>query len=241
MRKSKMAWLVFSVLLLMVANVFGGIEDFWRSADPCQKWIDWSAGDDALVIPALKNGLATHDLSPAEIIFLSAKENGANPVLMLAILEDQQCLVSIPVVIGTFEKRLFLAMGFAIDENGSTRYGGFFPQLVAASFQMLLGYQRETPFADFYERYFRGGSSKFNNLEIIYSWYVREFFEITGVSHSSSLNSQEVYIDFQGSEMNPMVIQMFLKKRGSVLNQRNLFRQLPVDDSVDYQSPQCEK
>lgn len=230
---------MFFCLILASTTNARNIQEYWRSADPCEKWQEWSEGEDHLVIPALQKGLASHILSPAETVFLSAKENGANPVLLLALLENQQNLISVPEVVDTFEKRLFFALGFALSEDSQTTpYGGFFPQLVATSFQLQLDYQRELTFSESYQKHFQ--KKDWENITLLYSWYAREFSELSGIWHDDDPNSMDVFIDFTGPEMNPFLIQIFLEKRGSALANRALFRKLPIDDSIDYSNPPCE-
>jgi hypothetical protein len=225
--------------LVLVGAVIAANNDDWRSADPCNLAEKWSTGKDQLVTPQFRRGLASHNLSPAQIIFLSGKiENKVNPVLLLAILEDQQRMVSVPPRINDeFERRLFYAMGFAIDAQVKTRYGGFFGQLVAASFELQLCHSRNMNLAEAYQTYFPGGS--LNGLKLVYAWYAWEFSKLTGVPHDGSIETLDVYVDFRGPEMTAATVQKFLEDRGSFLAQKNLFRQPPADDSIDYLNPAC--
>ena len=73
--------------------------------------------------------------SPARVIFLSAKENGINPVLLLAYLQKEQSLISsTPVDVQSVLNR---AVGYGAYESGDDPiYYGFLAQMTGLSWEL---------------------------------------------------------------------------------------------------------
>lgn len=234
--------LIKSVLAALFLIVFFqsyavGDDIRWRSADPCEKWRDWQEGEDHLIILALREGLASHALSPAQIIFLSARENKINPILLLAILEEQQGLVSLGAEeTDYFESRHFYVLRFDVID-GKSRYGGFFPQLVAATFELRLFWKRGWKLSAVYSEYFQGGN--FEKFRLLYDAYAKQISRLAGVKYKGYLDTPETYLDYRGQRITAEIIQLFLEERNSPLKDKKLFRRPPIDNSIDYGNPPC--
>ena len=225
----KICFVVFCVSFLLMGSVLQAEpwdNTKWRSADPCEKWRDWQKGPARVITPELRGGKASHSLSPAELVFYSAKENNINPVLLLAIMEDQQRLDSLPrQVENDFEGRLFFALNYAVCPvvNWAGFYGGFYPQLVASSYILWANWLYGVPLEEVYASSSFAGDPE--NLKRIYAEIVTEISAITGDWHYQPYPVESgYYLDFRGKKMKPAIIQKFLERTKSSLRDRKLFQ-----------------
>ena len=201
-----------------------------RSADPLGKSIEWTTGADALVTPELQNGNPAHNLSPAELIYYCAQENCINPVLVLALIENQD-LLSQSDRVGDFELRLYRACNL---ETVSGKYGGFFPQLVASTFQLWLDRTNSMNFAESYQNNFTGRYT-LTEFMAIYTNVSSQINQQTGLNYPTDPDpaTSEILDDFR--ELTIEQIQAFLASRpNTALKRTTLFREPALTDSVSY-------
>lgn len=212
-----------------------------RNADPCNAWArsGWQEGPDAVKTPQLRGGNASHSLSPAEIIYYSAVENSddptsadakyfVNPVLLLTYLENRD-LISKGKDFEDFEFRLLQACGYGGDKI--KKYHGFYPQLVASTYQWRAYQERSFPFEEAQVKYPFTGSEDFKQT---YAKYARLMNFISGTSFSEYPDSNGYYQDFFGV-ISIEQIQKFLEVTNSPLKEKDLFREQPVKNTViDY-------
>lgn len=108
--------------------------------DPERDGKSWSKHiGDAWSLDELKNDRPTIEkYSPAKIIYLSAKENNINPVILLAYLHKEQSLIekgqsSFP----DLQHILNRAVGYGMKESGDCpKYYGFLAQLTGLSYEI---------------------------------------------------------------------------------------------------------
>jgi hypothetical protein len=212
-----------------------------RNADPCNAWArpGWREGPDAVKTSQLQNGNASHSLSPAEIIYYSAIENSdnptsaeakyfVNPVLILTYLENRD-LISKGKDFEDFELRLLQASGYGGDKI--KKYHGFYPQLVASTYQWRAYQERNLPFEEAQVKYPFTGTEDFKQT---YTKYARLMNFIAGTSFSEYPDSNGYYRDFFGT-IGVKEIQKFLEVIDSPLKEKYLFRKQPVKNTViDY-------
>jgi hypothetical protein len=201
-----------------------------RSADWLHKSVEWSSGKDALVTEELRNGNPEHNLSPAELIYFCARENKINPVLLLALIENQD-LLSQGEGYGDFELRLSDACNY---DTGSGKYGGFFVQLVASSFQFWLDQSKGQSFRESYERNF---AKRFtlDEFMVIYARIVGEINQQFGMNYNTSPdpNTTDVFDDCQDLSIDQ--IQSYLDScPATALKRKHLFKEVPLTNSIPY-------
>jgi hypothetical protein len=227
-----------------------------RTADPCDAWArpGWQEGPGRVVTPELRNGNASHDLWPAELIYYSVIENSdvitpnsteeqgvvINPVLILVYLENQK-LLSQGKMYGDFELRLLRAVGYA---EYTTKYNGFYPQLVASTYQWRLFQERKQSFEEAQERYpfLSEDQSEDQSFQDAYADYAEVMNEIAGTNFELYPADQGYYQDFFGF-VGIEEVQRFLERLNSLLRE-DLFNQPPVFNTViDYSNMTgyCEK
>lgn len=193
-----------------------------RSADFQNAWQRLGRLD----LSEISNGKANH-LSPAEIIYYSAKENKINPVLLLAKLQDEQSLLTQGKNSGDFEWRLTRACGYGATDNGdikTTNYYGFFPQLVSTSLQFEKNrISFNGSFQGAYES-FTTGSGKHNGfVSNIYPPYAVKMNQIAGQSYASRPSDYGYFKDFRNISIDH--IQRFLESYSGALKEKDLFQQ----------------
>lgn len=215
-----------------------------RSADPCNAWKrpGWRDGPGAIITPELQDGNASHNLSPAEIIYYSVQENSSpdlgfviNPVLVLTYLENAELLRQ-GMFCGDFEYKLLKAVGYDKDR---IKYNGFYPQVVSSTYQWRLYQERRMSFSAAQKLY---PFLSINSFRAAYAKNARLMNQIAGTNFRVYPVSQGYYrdfFDFVGIGQ----IQEFLQRKKSPLQNWNLFRQRPVQGSeVDYSNTKayCE-
>lgn len=221
-----MAVLFLGLVLLISCGESGN--PIPRSADPCNAWArpGWMDGPEKVVTPELRDGNASHNLSPAEIIFYSVSENTIgeykiNPVLVLTYLESAD-LLSQGKDYGDFEFRLLTSVGYG--GAGIKKYHGFYPQLVASTFQWYAYQKRGLDFEEAQTQYSFVATRPFKEA---YAEYAAIMNQIVGTNFSLNPDSQGYYQDFSGF-VSAENIQSFLEAVDSSLKEKNLFRQFPV-------------
>lgn len=207
-----------------------------RSADPCNTWSrpSWQDGPGAIQTPQLQGGNASHNLTPAEIVYYSVRENSSselgfvvNPVLILTYLENASLLTQ-GLYCGDFEFRLLKSVGYAKD---ITKYNGFYPQIVASTYQWRLYQERELPFEDAQKLY---PFLSMRSFKEVYAKNVRIMNKIAKTNFSEYPFSQGYYQDFFDF-VGIGDIQKFFEVNNSPLKNKNLFKRLPLRGSeVDY-------
>lgn len=210
-----------------------------RSADPYEKWRDWQEGPARVITPELRDGNASHDLSPAEIIYYSAKENDINPVLLLAKLQDEQSLLmqgkEFSSAAGDFEQRLEKATGLGVYDSGPTlKWYGFYPQLVGSSYQWSVYKNQGLSFKQAYEIYTTGAGKYegFTRAGGIYAGVAEKMNAVAGTAYDPRPDSDGYYGDFRDITFDD--IQRLLDKYNGELSNENLFGETPISESVDY-------
>ncbi len=196
----------------------------WRSADFQNAWERLGTLD----TPEISNGRASH-LSPAEIIYYSAKENSINPVLLIAKLQDEQSLITQSKNWGTtdFEWRLARACGYGATDSGdikTTTYYGFFPQLVSTSYQFEKN--RKAYQGSFQRAYasFTTGSGKYTSfINTLYPKYAKEMNRVAQKNYSEWPSDLGYFKDFR--DISVQDIQRFLDLFDGALKEKDLFRQ----------------
>jgi hypothetical protein len=205
-----------------------------RSADPLEKSKSWSEGTDALVTPELRDGKVSH-MAPNLIIYYSSIENGANIVLMLSLLESQK-LLSENERYNDFEIRLYNATGYDIKTNNlaSDKYGGFFPQLVAGSFQFWLDKKNGLSFAESYQNNF-ASQMDLQKFMAVYLDVAQIMNQIAKTDYPApDPATQEIFGQFK--EITADQIQTFLEQcPNTALKRKSLFMEAPITNSIQYQ------
>ncbi|HEW97329.1 MAG: hypothetical protein DRR16_06330 [Candidatus Parabeggiatoa sp. nov. 3] len=130
-----------------------------------------------LVTPELQDGKAGN-LSPAKLIYYSAKENDLNPVLLMAKIQQEQNLIgrtfSSPE---EFQHKLNRATGYGISNSnpsGDPAYSGFFAQLVGMTYQFDLHRDNGLTLREAYDKYTydpKGQDQSFQSFLSIYNLY----------------------------------------------------------------------
>ena len=221
-----------------------------RSADPCNAWArpSWQTGPGAVITPELRDGRASH-LTPAEIIYYSVIENSdsmgkiggifINPVLIITYLENAQLLTK-GKEHGDFELRLLEACGFG--DTTMKKYHGFYPQLVAATYQWRIYQNKGLTFDEAQSLYTFNPPTPFAEAQLLYPFnfetpfseayaqYAKIMNDILKTNFSLYPSSLGYLQDFYGLVM-IKDIQLLLKQTNSPL-QEDIFKQAPVAATV---------
>lgn len=200
-----------------------------RSADYNNTWKNLGPFNQA----TLQNGNASHNLSPAELIYYAAKENDSNPVLLLAKLQDEQSLLTKGKE-GDFEWRLARACGYGMADSGDNpKYYGFFPQVVATTYQFNLYRQRGKNFQEAYQSFTTGAGKYSNFVNVLYPPYALAMKQISGRSYAQKPAGEGYFKDFRDISLEH--VQRFLEQYSGALKERDLFKQKPLaSEKVKY-------
>ncbi len=191
------------------------------NADPCNVWIRFKNSNADVDTPELKNGNASHNLSPAELIYYCAKENTMNPVLLIGKLQDEQSLIE-QGVNSNFEARLLRATGYgALDGGDLSKWYGFYPQNVGATYQYSLSKNAGLSFEAAYEKYTTGAGKYLNFIQNIYPKYAAKMNNVANKNYSISPTSQGYYEDFR--DVTIQQIQALLNSYNGELKNSTLF------------------
>jgi len=206
-----------------------------RSADPCNAWArpGWQTGPGAVVTPELREGRASH-LRPAEIIYYSILENSdsvgkeegifINPVLILTYLENAS-LLSKGKNYGDFELRLLQASAYGGEVM--KKYHGFYPQLVAATYQWRAYQLKGLSFSEAQVLY---PFTKDKDFPTVYAQIANLMNELCGTNFPLQPSSLGYFQDFYGI-VTVADIQALLEELGSPLK-GDLFKEAPLANSV---------
>ncbi len=185
----------------------------------------FSAGPNKLVRAELRDG-RPKSMSPAEIIYWSAKENNVNPLLLVVKMQHEKDLLEPSFADSEWQTRLNGATGFtAFDRlNGGMTMRGFFPQLVATSFQFDK-WRNEFPTFDAGFKLYSSDTSATATVKTLYAQYTPLFNRITGKSYSAAPagNGLGYYNDFRDAAIGPQHIQSLLDTFPTKLKDRALF------------------
>ena len=126
------------------------------------------------------------DMSPAEIIFYSAKENSLNPVILLAKLQKEQNLITKSFSDEAQQYSLDRATGYKhtnSDPDGDPIYKGFFAQSVSMTFQYDISRNLGDSLREAYDSYTQTGDATLQEKSFavffdIYTKYVAMMNEI---------------------------------------------------------------
>ena len=192
--------------------------------DPTERWKTWqSAGEATVRTPQLRDG-RVYQLMPAEIVYYSALENNVNPVLLLVKLQHEQgMLATSSTDAAALQRRLDRAAGFGIFDSDPdhTKWAGFYPQLVAASYQ----------FGSLWRRTFRSSAEAIaryssdpkagEKVAAIYADYAARMNRIAGKSYATAPGGWGHVDDFR--DVSSTQIQSFLDQFPGNLKNRSLF------------------
>ena len=140
------------------------------------------------------------NMSPAELIFYSAKENSLNPVLLLAKLQKEQNLITKSFSDEAQQYSLDRATGYKhtnSDPDGDPIYKGFFAQSVAMTFQYDISRGLGYSLRKAYDSYTHAGNPQAQEESFavffdIYTKYVATMNEIVpGVCSNISLSGND--------------------------------------------------
>jgi len=170
----------------------------------------------------IRNGVFT--MSPAEIIYYAAKENGINPVLLLAKIQQEQSLIER----SASQHKLNRATGYGIPNSnpaGDPKYKSFLAQLAGLTWQFNEFRRQGLTFRQAYDKYTidnTGQDASFSRFMTIYENYAVLMDEVVqgnvnnpspsiDIRLYSSINI-EPYPIVQGS---PLTIEVHIANQGS--------------------------
>ena len=185
--------------------------------DPTGKTYDSSFG---VHTPVLVNG-NVYMLTPAEVIYYSAKENSVNPVLVLAKIQHEQGLITNPSPSKGLQAALDDAVGYShYDGAGApaSKYTGFYPQLVAMTFQFQQNLKNQGNFLAGYST----DSTALGKVQTLYKSYAVSMNHIAGTSYAAALNGITGNLD-DFSQISVADIQKFLASQSGRLKETSLF------------------
>ncbi len=217
--------------LLTVATV--SIAQQGLNADPLERWKTWqNAGDATVKTPQLRDG-NVYRLTPAEIIYYSGVENRVNPVLLLVKLQHEQGLLATPSSdAAALQRRLDRAAGFGIldSDPNHTKWAGFYPQLVAASYQFGDLWKKTYPSSAQAIARYSSDRAAGQKVATIYQDYAGKMNRIAGKRYSTAPTGWGHVDDFQ--DIGPTQIQYFLDLFPGNLKNRSLFGGAPVSNGA---------
>jgi len=189
--------------------------------DPTNKWQSWQSSANSVRTPQLRNG-NIFKLTPAEIIYYSAKENNVNPLLLIVKLQHEASLIS--QTNGDYQRQLDRSTGFDFKDSKpkASSYAGFYPQLVAASFQFNLWKQRYQTFESGLVSYSTDRNAP-NVIRNLYIQYAPQLNKIAGTNYTTTPSNWQYVDDFRNISI--AHIQTFLdQQQNSQLKNKNLFK-----------------
>ena len=192
------------------------------SADPYQKWQSWQTGVNAVQTPELRDG-NLYNLTPAQLIYYASLENKLNPLLVLVKLQAEMGLIKTPFQQPELSRRLNRAMGFDYNETNPSvsDYPGFYPQLVAATFQFAKMKTTGLNFHDAFYKYTPHEAMYNQFVNELYPVYVAKMNAIAGKSYAAQPTSSSYFDDFR--DITAAHIQQFLNAYPTNLKNAALF------------------
>lgn len=193
------------------------------SPDPAAIWKTWqSAGAATVKTQQLRDG-NVYKLTPAEIIYYASVENNVSPVLLLVKMQHEQKLLSNTFNPANLQHILDRATGFGVldrDPN-HTKWAGFYPQLVAASYQ----------FGDLWKKTYKSSAEAIvkystdptagSTVAKVYADYANKMNRIIGGNYSTTPTGWGHVDDFKGVKSEQ--IQIFLEQFAGPLKNKGLF------------------
>lgn len=203
---------IYSLALLALAQPF--------NPDPASRWKTWQGGSAAVKTPALRDG-NVYKLTPAEIIYWSARENDLNPLLLLVKLQAEQGLIQNAYPVSELQRRLDRAVGYGVFESSpsTTNWGGFYPQLVGMSYEFSQMRKKKDFHSAFLE--YTPHEDKYLELQNIYSKYALQLNQVSGKNYATTPSSTGYLSDFR--DVSTLHIQMFLERFAGNLKNSKLF------------------
>jgi len=191
--------------------------------DPMAKWQDrdWQPGGKAAIVrPELRDG-NVFKLTPAQIIYYSAKENDVNPLLLLVKLQAEQSLIKGSFDAATLEHKLSRAVGYGIPERdiSQERWPGFYPQLVGMSWEFAQMSKKKDFHSAFLE--YTPHEDKYIELQNFYREFAAVLNRVSGKKYSSTPSSSGYLKDFR--DISDQHIQLFLENYAGHLKNKSLF------------------
>ncbi|TXH86980.1 MAG: M23 family metallopeptidase [Rhodoferax sp.] len=201
--------------------------------DPTERWKTWqNAGDATVMTPQLRDGNVFR-LTPAEIIYYAGVENKVNPVLLLVKLQHEQGLLASPSSDPiSLQRRLDRAAGFGIFDSDPehTKWTGFYPQLVAASYQFGALWRKSYATSAQAIKSYSSDPAAGQKVAAIYQNYAQRMNAIAGKRYSLTPGGWGHVDDFQ--DVGPVQIQKFLEEFPGNLKNTKLFGSPSVSDGA---------
>jgi hypothetical protein len=221
------------VALPLLAIASAAIAQQGLNADPTERWKTWqNAGNATVKTPQLRDG-NVYKLTPAEIIYYSGVENRVNPVLLLVKLQHEQGLLATPSSeAASLQRRLDRAAGFGIldSDPNHTKWAGFYPQLVAASYQFGDLWKKTYPSSAQAIARYSSDPAAGKKVAAIYLDYADKMNRIAGKRYSTAPTGWGHVDDFQ--DIGPAQIQAFLDLFPGNLKNRSLFGGVTVSNGA---------
>lgn len=201
-----------------------------RNADPNEWWRKWNdPNSPAYVLTAeLRDGKASHSLPVAELIYYCCRENKINnPVTLLVFLEGRNLLSKNEYNRQDFEKDL------ALSTNYDPKWCGFYPQLVALTYQWSLDSSNGKTFNQSYAS-FPAYDMSWEQFKVLYDQYRQKMNLIAGTNYLMPADDGSgFYDDFQ--EITIEQIQQFLEGfPNTALKRKTLFQEQQLPSVINY-------
>ena len=208
-----------SVALVLAASPYAVAQSAFNP-DPAQKWVGWQGGSAAVTTPQLRDG-NVYKLNPAEIIYYAALENRVNPLLLLVKLQEEQSLIGQTYAGAALQHKLDRAVGYGVLESdpSTTKWFGFYPQLVGMSYEFSVMGKKKDFHAAFLE--YTPHEDKYAALQTRYAQYAQVLNRAAGKNYAAMPTSAGYMGDFR--DVLPQHIQAFLDNYPTNLKDRNLF------------------
>ena len=208
------------VLVLVLAASPYAVAQSAFNPDPAQKWVGWQGGSAAVTTPQLRDG-NVYKLNPAEIIYYAALENRVNPLLLLVKLQEEQSLIGQTYAGAALQHKLDRAVGYGVLESNpsTTKWFGFYPQLVGMSYEFSVMGKKKDFHAAFLE--YTPHEDKYAALQTRYAQYAQVLNRAAGKNYAAMPTSAGYMGDFR--DVLPQHIQAFLDNYPTNLKDRNLF------------------
>lgn len=212
-------WLVTAMLFAAMTTAYA--QPF--NPDPTQKWKnpDWMPGGKAAIVtPELRDG-RVYQLTPAQIIYYSAKENGVNPLLLLVKIQAEQSLIKQTFDAATLERKLSRVVGYGIPERDIflEKWPGYYPQLVGMSYEFWTMAKKKDFHSAFLE--YTPHEDKYTELVNMYQEYAPVLNRVAGKNYPARPQSSGYLYDFR--DVNADHIQSFLDNYAGPLKNKQLF------------------
>ena len=191
--------------------------------DPTEKWKSpgWMPGGKAAIVTPELQGGRVYKLTPAQIIYFSAKENGINPLLLLVKIQAEQSLIELNHDAATVEHKLNRVVGYGIPEQDmfQEKWPGFYPQLVGMSYEFSTMAKKKDFHSAFLE--YTPHEDKYAELVKLYRSYATALNRVSAKSYPTLPQSSGYLSDFR--DISADHIQAFLDNYAGPLKNKQLF------------------